>query len=193
MNIFDNSDIKTDIKEHDLFENSEKKTDNEELNIFVNSDIKTDIKGNDPFENNEKKADNEKTKDPSQRSGKNKGCQEDLEESLIEEDFKKEIDVWGEFSENENASGAKSQILKKYKYDKNGAREKVEQKISEIGTEKCRIYFQDEANKENSDEPLNKTMTKARNWTETIIVALLCSMVLYTICLLYTSPSPRDS
>ena len=101
------------------------------------------------------------------------------------EDFKEKVDEWCEFGENESAVDQKSQILKQYDYARNGAREntgqKVEQKISKLGTEKCRIYFQDEANEEDSEEPLNKTMTKARNWTETIIVALLCSMVLYTI------------
>ena len=67
--------------------------------------------------------------------------------------------------------------------------QRVEIMDSQIGTEKFIIYSQEKANEEGSDKPFNNKMTKARSWTETIILALLCSMMLYTVqCLTGMAP-----
>ena len=85
-----NSDIKTNSEDSDSIENS-MKTGSEEIEIFENSEKKTDIEEKNFFINSDKKTDNEKTKNPSQRGGENRGCQEDSEKSMVEEQPKKGI------------------------------------------------------------------------------------------------------
>ena len=81
---------RTNSEDSDSIENS-MKTDSEDIEIFENSEKKTDIEEKNFFINSDKKTDNEKTKNPSQRSGEKKGCQEHSEESRVDEQPKKEI------------------------------------------------------------------------------------------------------